>query len=179
MFANSLGQFHHATLLCYTGFLNRVHSSNDFPQLLHSLLIQGEQELGKFDARFLDIKFTYGRALYKQGRNAEATAILREVLVQCREVDGLEGIEIYSLEILSRCQYAMAHEYEAESRLQEVIERNEIVYGKYGLYIFHLKTRLEKWLREWGREGESAVLGIDEILGPEDIELKDINFEEL
>ena len=179
MFANSLGQFHHATLLCYTGFLNRVHSSNDFPQLLHSLLIQGEQELGKFDARFLDIKFTYGRALYKQGRNAEATAILREVLVQCREVDGLEGIEIYSLEILSRCQYAMGHEYEAESRLQEVIERNEIVYGKYGLYIFHLKTRLEKWLREWGREGESAVLGIDEILGPEDIELEDINFEEL
>jgi hypothetical protein len=39
-----------------------------------------------------------------------------------------------------------------------------------------LKTRLERWLRGWGREAEAAAMKaeIDEILGPDDIELEDV-----
>ena len=96
------------------------------------------------------------------------------------QIGGQEEIEMYSLEVLSNCQYALGHKYEVESIFQEAIERNEVVYGNYDSYNISLK-RHKEWLREWRREVESAILkvGIDQILGPDDIELEDMNFEEL
>ena len=120
----------------------------------------------------------HGQALYYRDRDAEAISILEEVL-HSLEVIGEEDLVILTLDLISRCQCAMGHKYEAESTLQEAIKRNEAWYGKLDSNTLLLKTNLEKWLREWGREAESAVLKaeIDEILGPDDIELEDINFE--
>jgi hypothetical protein len=165
-FANCLGQFHQTTLIYYTAFITCVYSSNDAPQLLHGLLVRGEQELGKFDARLLKIKFSYGRALYTQDRNAEAMAVLEDLLVRCREVDGHEDMVINTLHLISWCQYAMGHEYEAESKLQEATERVEASYGNFCSNLLWLKIQLARWFHEWGREAESSALKaeVDEIL---------------
>jgi len=168
-FASFLGQFHHGTIFYYTTFVTRVHSPNDALQLLHNLLIRGEQELDKFDTRLLDIKFAYARSLRLQGRNEEAIAILEELLVH----EGEEKIIIDTLEEISSIHYQIGHEHEAEFTLQGAIIKGECKFGKYDPNTLRLKTRLGNWLRDWGREAESSRIKaeIDDILRPGDIEL--------
>jgi tetratricopeptide (TPR) repeat protein len=174
--ANTLGQFHRTALLCYTRFTNIVHGHNGATQLLYNLLIQGEQELGKFDERLLFIKFMYGQALSFQGRNFEAVAVLEEVLTHCCEVEEQNYEKIRALELISLCEYYRGDNYKAESKIRQAIKMAEERFGKFDSILLSLKARLEEWLREWGREAEAAAMKaeIDEILGPDDIELEDV-----
>ena len=176
--ANTLGQFHRITLLYYTGFINSVYGHNSATQLLYDLFIQGEQELGKFDERLLSIKFEYGHALHVQGRDFEAIAMLEEVLTQYCEVEGENGKVIMVLEMISLYEYCIGHNCEAESKIRQAIKMAEERYGKFDSAPLSLKTRLERWLRGWGREAEAAAMKaeVDEILGPDDIELEDVTF---
>jgi hypothetical protein len=141
-------------------------------------LIQGEQELGKFDERLLSIKLDYGHALHVQGRDFEAIAMLEEVLTQYCEVEGENGKVIMVLEMISLYEYCIGHNCEAESKIRQAIKMAEERYGKFDSAPLSLKTRLERWLRGWGREAEAAAMKaeVDEILGPDDIELEDVTF---
>jgi len=175
---NTLGQFHRTTLECYAGFTNTVYGSNGATQLIYDLLIQGEQELGKFDERLLSIKFEYGEALYFQGRDFEARAMLEEVLTHYCLVGGEDGKVIMVLEMISFCEYHIGHNCEAESKIRQAIKMAEERYGKFNSILLSLKVCLEGWLRGWGREAEAVAMKaeIDEILGPDDIELEDVTF---
>jgi hypothetical protein len=121
-FANSLGKFHPLTLRVYVTYTSRESTSDNSCQRLQSLLMQGEQELGESDLRVLDIKRQYGCALYLQRRYLESIPILEEVLVRCRDMDGTDFIEVFSLDPLCRCHYEMGHESKAEYTLREAIK---------------------------------------------------------
>jgi hypothetical protein len=180
-FATSLGQFHRDTLSCYTNFIAIVNDSNRAPQILRDLLIRGEQELGRFEDRVLDIRFNYAWALHTQGQNAEAIILSREVLLgssMC--IYGPTYPQLRTLDLICLCQCSMGHKYEAESTLKQAIKLAEANYGKFDSNVLFLKARLERWLREWGREVEAAAIktDVDEILGPDDIELEDFNLQD-
>jgi len=171
-FARFLGPFHQSAINCQLTFINRLYSSDNALQLLHSLLIRGEQELSKIDMRLHNIKLTYGYSLHDQGRHTEAITILEEVLVHAQ---GHNQIDI--LDWLSYLHHKTGHNYEAESVLQEAIKKSEFRYGKFNSTVLRLKTRLESWLHEWGRGVEAAELNAEilDILGPDDVELQDIS----
>jgi hypothetical protein len=110
----------------------------------------------------------------------DAIEILEDGLACCREIDGFEYEAIVPLDVISRCYYELKDEYLADLKLRQAIEAAEIVewtYGKSHRWSLALKARLEAWLREWGRDAEAAVLKreVDEILGPDDLELEYIN----
>ncbi len=174
--ATFLGQFHRTTIYYYTNFLKSVYSPNGATQVLHDLLVRGEHELDEFDERLLDIKLDYGRALYLQGLYTEALEIFKELLDRCRDIDSQPSDISIILEMIALCQYGMGHEHEAELTKRQGIKVAEGAYGKFDSLVLQLKARLQEWLRSWGREAEAAALKVemDEILGPDDIELEDI-----
>ncbi len=176
LFAKFLGQFHQTTLLCYTSFISNVHSSKGAAQLLHDYLMRAKQELGEFDRRLIDVRYWYGWALHEEDRVAEAIVTLEEGLTCCRGINGQEHRVVDALELISRCQHTLGHDYEAESTLRQAIKTTEETYGKSASWVLQLKASLEIWLREWGREAEAAAIQaeMDEILGPDDIKLDGI-----
>jgi hypothetical protein len=179
--AASLGQFHATTIFCCIGFLNRINGSNySSTQLLHRLLTQGEQALGHSDARLLDIKFAYGRALYNQNREEEAMAVLQEIRVLCKKTGNI-GLEINSLELLAHCQYLLGHTFEAELTLRQAIKKNEAVFGESNSITLKFKTRLRGWRCEWGRDVEAETLnqGNSEAIAPGDIHQDDIEQDDI
>jgi tetratricopeptide (TPR) repeat protein len=170
-FANSLGQFHPTVLLSYTEFLSRLNDA----QLLHDLLIRGEQELGKFDKRIVDIKYSYGLALYSHGQYAEAIEVLEEVLVRCKELGGQEYMVANSLDVIAQGGYFLGrHEENDVFRLQEAIRIIEAIASKFDSNVLLMKIYLEKRLRKLGRDAEAAEVQaeMNEALGPDDIELE-------
>lgn len=172
-YTNSLGQFHPTALLSYLEFLN-IENRLNVLQLLYDLLIRGEQELGTFDKRIVDIKYYYGVTLYDHGKYAEAIEILEEVLVLCKQL-GNEYVVANSLEMIATCRYFLGcHEESDTFRLREAIGRIEAMAGEFDLTVLRLKARLEKRLREMGQEAEAAEVHVDmnKALGADDIELE-------
>jgi hypothetical protein len=173
-FANSLGQFHRTTLFSYTGFLD-IEKSSNVPQLLHDLLIRGEQEFGKFDARIVNIKCSYGYSLYNHGQYAEAIEVLEEVVICCKELGRHEYLVADSLDLIAWGGHFLGrHEENDEFRVREAIGRLEEIVGKFHACVLYIKTRLEKRLREMGRVAEAAEVRaeMNEALGLDEIELE-------
>jgi hypothetical protein len=175
MFADSLGHFHRDALLSYNDFLIAAIGRSNDPQLIHDFLIRGEQELGKFDSRIVDIKFSYGVVLYNYGQYAEAIDVLEEVLVRCKDLGGLQYTVADSLGMIVHARYNLGRfEENDEFKLREEIRRIETMAGKFDSGVLRLKTRLEKLLRKFGRDAEAAELQAErnEALGLDDIELE-------
>ncbi|KIN03326.1 hypothetical protein OIDMADRAFT_51293 [Oidiodendron maius Zn] len=169
-FTSSLGQFHPTVVQCYARYLNSPCMSNG-PQLLHCLLVQGEQEFDRFDERLSYIKYSYGNALYKQRRYTEAIEVLEGILIYLRPSGRQEPRVIDMLELVSQCQYFLDHKEDAESNLRGAIKMAAKYYGENNALVLDLKTYLRSWLQEWGRETELDVLRAEiyEFLGPDDI----------
>jgi len=174
--ANLLGQFHSTTTSCWLSFIIELHESNS-PELLRDFLLREEQDLKRFDEGLLAINFDYGQALYRNSRFDEAIAIVEDVLSRARETSGLESLVIRTIEMISFCHYGRGHRKLAESTLRQCIEEAEKLENNSSIAL-SMKRDLQQWLFEWGREAESAALiaEMDEIIGPEDIELEVLSF---
>jgi hypothetical protein len=173
-FTSSLGEFHPTTLLYNVDFQTLKSTSSD-PQLLQSLLVRGEQELGEFDQRIVDLQFYYGVSLYENRQYAEAREVMEEVLVRCEEHNRLKFMVANSLHCIADCGYYLGrHEENDEFRLREAIRELEAVCGKSNPGLLNLKGYQERRLRRLGREAEAAELHAELIegLGPDDIELE-------
>ncbi|KAN0092365.1 hypothetical protein V8E51_018212 [Hyaloscypha variabilis] len=173
-FTNSLGEFHPTALLSNVEF-QRLKSTSSDPQILHNLLVRGEQELGEFDERVVDIQYNYGVSLYENDRYAEAREALEEVLVRCEGRERLKFRVANSLDLIVECGYLLGcYEENDEFRFREAIRELEAGYGKSDAALLTLKTYQERRLRWLGREAEAAELHAEwiEALGPDDIELE-------
>jgi len=181
MLSQLLGQLHRTTIECYANFLAYSKSAEDRSSIFQKLVAQAEQEFDRSDLRCIKIKLEYGHALYQGYREAEAVLVLEEVLVNCCRngmwVEEVGSLGIDTLELLAYCYYNMGDTREAESRLREAVRENEAKYGTSDSNTLDLKTILRQWLRDWGRETEAQVLDqeIDEALGPDDIDLVDLD----
>ena len=177
--SNRLGQFHKTALYAYLYHFNAVSRSNNSAQLLHNLLVQGEQELGKFDVRLQRVKYEYAHALYGQGQYEQANKVLEEVLFRSR-VTGDPILEIASLKALAHSHDGMENQDEAESKLRQAIERNEEVYGEHDSHTLQLKVRLEQWVRKRGRavEADELRIVIDKLIPLEDIQLEEMDLQQ-
>jgi tetratricopeptide (TPR) repeat protein len=174
-FANILGQFHRTALSSHLEFLRIVENRSNAFQLLHDLFIRGEQELGKFDEKIVEIKYQFAVALYENGEYAEAIEILEEVLVRCKKLEGFAFTVCDSLDTIASSRHLLGrHEENDELRLREAIGRIEEVVGRDHAYVLSIKTRQETRLRKLGRATEAAEVQaeVNEALGPDDIELE-------
>jgi hypothetical protein len=89
-------------------------------------------------------------------------------LLRCLLVRGEQELDKFGVfELLSLCPYSLGHEKDAESKFRKAIKMTVKVYGKDNSLVLNLKTRLDIWLRKWGRGVEAHILKaeIDKILG--------------
>lgn len=155
-----LGRFHETTFLSlqeHIGLLKYPNNPERVEIALRQLIQDVQQHLGPSRQLFGAIE-KLCTSLRGQGRFVEAEVEAQNYLDLAREAK-FENKVVNSLMSLTLAQYGQGKQLEAESTMREcaatvlaIPTSDSVTWAVYFL------TRLERWLREWGRDEDADML---------------------
>lgn len=141
---------------------------------LRQLLSDYEQRTVSIDSTALYIRASLASCLFYQKKYSEAEALIEETQLAAQHSRFvLKNPDPAMIEIFARLQYEQHKNGAAENHMRMAIASWAEKFGPEDSGILNCCVRLERWLREGGREEEAEELKakIAEMIGPDDIDL--------
>ncbi|KAH7383453.1 hypothetical protein BKA64DRAFT_726639 [Cadophora sp. MPI-SDFR-AT-0126] len=142
---------------------------------LSSLLSIAESRMDSVDERLMWIKYSYAQVLEGGDQVEKAIAVLDGLVesLRCGLNDDNQQKLARTLRQLAVPYHKDYRDSEAESAFREAISILETSYGRDDARALEYKATLARYLEEWGRREESEAMyaEMDQIIGPDDIEI--------
>lgn len=171
------GRFSPPSVKCETSLQLRMYRTTAPGRAeppLRQLLSDYEQRTVSIDSTALYIRASLASCLFYQKKYSEAEALIEETQLAAQHSRFvLKNPDPAMIEIFARLQYEQHKNGAAENHMRMAIASWAEKFGPEDSGILNCCVRLERWLREGGREEEAEELKakIAEMIGPDDIDL--------
>lgn len=126
----------------------------------------------------LRIMFSLADNLLDQQRYDEADVLAQYILPHIQNIDPIPNFRVIeAIEFFALCQYYLHKRDRAEANIRHALKMAKEEWGSTHASTIRIRGKLERWLREWGREEEADNLQVDVgvfdmVIGPDETDVE-------